>query len=163
LLPKTMEDGLNQQIKHELESAYVYLSMAAYCEAHDYIGFANWLRVQSREELAHAMRFYDFVNDRGARVILQAIEQPTSEFNSILELFEQVLTHEVKITALIHDLYEQALQQKDYASMPFLQEFIVEQIEEEKSAAETLALIKRASKDNAAVMQLDRQLAQRAE
>lgn len=163
MLPKAMETGLNDQVRHELESAYVYLSMAAYCEARNEAGFAHWLRVQAKEELEHAMRFYDFIHARGGRVTLQAIAQPPSEFGSLVELFEQVLAHEVKVTALIHDLYTLAGTEKDYASIPFLQEFIVEQVEEEKNAADTLALVKKASESQAALMHLDRTLAQRTE
>ncbi len=162
MLSKVMEDALNAHVKHETESAYTYLAMAAYCEAQDYPGFAHWLKMQAKEELAHAMRFYEFINDRGGRVVLQAIEQPPSEFGSLTELFEKVLEHEVKISTLIHELYELAQKEKDYASLPFLQEFIVEQIEEEKSAADVLALVKRAEKETAAVLQLDKQLGERS-
>ncbi|HYG59170.1 MAG TPA: ferritin [Symbiobacteriaceae bacterium] len=161
MLPKTMADGLNAQVRHEMESAYIYLAMAAYCEAKDELGFAQWLRVQAKEELEHAMRFYDFVHDRGGRVVLQAIAQPPVEFGSMVELFEQVLQHEVKISSLIHHLYELAVQEKDYASLPFLQGFIVEQVEEEKTAADVLAQIKRAGQDMAAVIQLNKALGER--
>lgn len=162
MLPKSMEETLNLQVKYELESAYVYLAMAAYCETHDELGVAHWLRVQAQEELEHAMRFYDFIHDRSGRVVLQAIPQPQAEFGSLTELFQQVLAHEEKISALIHKLYELALQEKDYASIPFLQTFIVEQVEEEKNAADVLAMVKRAGQDTAAIVELNRFLGGRA-
>ena len=115
MLPKAMEEALNSQIRNELESAYIYLSMSAYCEAEDQLGFAQWLRVQAKEELEHAMKIFDHVNDRGGRVLLHALPAPPSAFGSMTELFEQVLKHEVKITAHIHDLYE--LAQKEFGAV----------------------------------------------
>jgi ferritin len=161
MLPKAMEDALNRQIQAEFESAYVYLSMSAYCEANDQVGFAQWLRVQAKEELAHAMKFFDHVNGRGGRVLLTAIEAPPPSFGSFADLFEQVLQHEVKISAQIHDLYDLAHREKDYASIPLLQWFLAEQVEEERLAADVLALVKRAGEDKAAILHLDRRLGER--
>src|SRR5919202_1081446 len=105
MLGKTMQDAMNEQIKNEFYSAYQYLSMAAYCESINLPGFAHWMRAQSREETEHAMKFYDFILDRGGRVVLQAIEGPVVEFGSSLEVFEQALEHERKVTGMINDIY----------------------------------------------------------
>jgi len=104
-LSKTIQGAMNEQIKNELYSAYLYLSMSAYCEAANLPGFAHWMRVQAQEEVGHAMKFYDFICERGGRVVLQAIDQPPVEFQSPLHVFEQTLEHEQKVTAMIHDLY----------------------------------------------------------
>ncbi|HYG59082.1 MAG TPA: ferritin [Symbiobacteriaceae bacterium] len=158
---KALEAAMNQQIKEEFASAYVYLSMAAYCEAQNYPGFAHWLGMQAQEEAGHAIRFYAFVNDRGGRVTLQAIPQPPSEFESIEKLFEEVLKHEQSITGMIHSLYGLAMQEKDWASVPFLQSFVAEQIEEEKSATNVLAMVRMAAGNPQSLLLLDRELAKR--
>ena len=162
MLNKRIEAALNEQIKHELGSAYVYLSMAAHCEANNYPGFAHWLQVQAKEELAHAMRFFGFVHDRGGKVVLQALPQPESEFASIVGVFEQVVEHEEDITARIHALYALAVQEQDYASQPFLLSFVTEQVEEEKSANTVLHMVKMAGNEHRALFLVDRELAHRA-
>jgi ferritin len=162
-LNKKMQDALNGQIKEELFSSYIYLSMAAYCESINLPGFAHWMRAQSEEELEHALKFYDYINDRGGRVVLQALDQPPAEFNGPVDVFEQTLAHEQFITGKIHDLYGLALEQKDYASQILLQWFVEEQVEEEKNAAEILETLKRIGDKGQALVMLDRQLAQRSE
>ena len=109
-LSKKMQDALNAQIKEELYSSYIYLSMAAYCEANNLPGFAHWMRLQSQEELEHAMKFFGFVNERGGRVVLQALEQPPIEFEGPLDVFEKTLAHEQLIISKIYDLYALALE-----------------------------------------------------
>ena len=136
--------AMNDQIRKEMESAYLYLSMAAHFEAGNWPGFAQWMKVQNHEEWLHAMKFFDFIQSRGGRVALQAIAPPPSEFKSHLAIFEQTLEHERMVTASIHHLYELAIDRKDYPSQVFLQWFVNEQVEEEKNAlamVETLRLI----------------------
>lgn len=161
MLNQAMEAALNEQIKEELASAYTYLGMAAFCEAQNYPGMAHWLELQAKEELAHAMKIYRFVNDRGGRVALKAVPEPAAEYGSMVKVFETVLAHEQKITASIHQLYALATEQKDYASIPLLQWFITEQVEEEKSAADVLNLVKVADGSAQALMIVDRDLAKR--
>lgn len=161
MLNQEMETALNEQIKEELSSAYTYLGMAAYCEASNYPGMAHWLEVQAKEELEHAMKIYRFVNDRGGKVALKALPQPSVQYDSLVPLFEKVLAHEQKITAMIHNLYGMAMEQKDYGSIPLLQWFIDEQVEEEKSASDVLNLVKMAGDGPQALMLLDRELAKR--
>lgn len=161
MLNQAMEAALNEQIKEELSSAYTYLGMAAYCESINYPGMANWLEVQAKEELAHAMKVYRFVNDRGGKVALKALPQPSVQYESLVPLFEKVLAHEQKITGMIHNLYSLAMEQKDYASIPLLQWFIDEQVEEEKLASDVLNMVKMAGDGPQALMLLDRELARR--
>ncbi len=161
MLSKTLQDAMNEQIKNELYSAYLYLSMSAYCEAANLPGFAHWMRVQAQEEEAHAMKFYEFIYERGGRVVLQAIDQPPVEFQSPLAVFEQTLEHEQKVTAMIHDLYALAVEEKDYASQAFLQWFVTEQVEEEASATQILETLKMIGDKGHALIMLDRQLGRR--
>jgi ferritin len=161
MLSKTLQDAMNEQIKNELYSAYLYLSMSAYCEEANLPGFAHWMRLQAQEEVSHAMKFYDFIYERGGRVVLQAIDQPPAEFQSPLAVFEQTLEHEQKVTAMIHDLYTLAVEEKDYASQAFLQWFVTEQVEEEDSASQVLETLKMIGDKGHALLMLDRELGRR--
>jgi ferritin len=160
-LSKKMQDALNNQIKEEMASTYIYLSMAAYCESINLGGFAHWMEGQAREEWAHAMKFYNYIHERGGRVMLQAIEQPPVEFEGPVDVFEKTLAHEQFITGCIHDLYALAAAEKDYASLGVLQWFVDEQVEEEKSATDILNMLKMVGDKGQGLIMLDRQLAQR--
>ena len=161
MLSKTMQEAFNEQLKNELYSAYLYLSMAAYYEANNLSGFAHWMRLQAQEELSHALKFFDFIVDRGGRVTLQAIAQPPVEFQSPRHVFEQTLEHERQVTSLIHQLYKSAQQENDYPTQVMLQWFISEQVEEEKNAAQILDTMQMAGDKGQALVMLDRALGQR--
>jgi ferritin len=158
MLNKSMQDAMNEQIKNELYSAYIYLSMSAYFEDTNLPGFAHWMRVQAQEEQGHAMKFFHFINERGGRVVLQAIDQPPIEFESPLNVFERTLEHEQKVTGLIHQLYALAVQEQDYASQVFLQWFVAEQVEEEASATQIVETLKMIGDKRHALLMLDREL-----
>jgi ferritin len=161
MLSRKMQDAINEQINKELYSAYMYLSMAAYCEDANLPGSAHWMRAQANEEVEHAMKFFDYVNERGGRVVLKAIDQPSVEFQGLLDVFERTLEHEQYVTSLIDNLYTLALEEKDYASQSFLQWFIDEQVEEEASATEIVETLKMIGDKGHALVMLDRQLASR--
>ncbi len=161
MISKIMQDAINEQIKNELYSAYLYLAMSAYFEERNLAGFASWLRVQASEEQEHAMKFYDYLHDRGGQVVLKAIEQPPAEWKTNLEVFEQVLEHEQKVTSLINKLYEQALKENDYPSQIMLQWFINEQVEEEKNASQIIENLKLIDARGTAVLMLDHDLGKR--
>ena len=161
MVSKAVLDGINDQIKHEISSAYLYLAMSAYCEGSNLPGMAKWLKMQWEEELSHAMKLYGYVFDRGGQVTLQAIEKPPARFKSPLEIFRQVAAHEEKVTALINRLYEVAVKERDYATQVELQWFIKEQVEEEKNAAEIVANLKLIEDRGTAVLMLDKQLGKR--
>jgi ferritin len=163
MLSKAMQDAINEQIKNELYSSYLYLAMSAYCEANNLPGFAHWLRVQSQEEIEHAMKFFGFVNERGGRVVLEAIDKPPVEFESPVKIFEETLIHERKVTAMINSLYELALEEKDYASQVMLHWFIDEQVEEEANASYILDTLKAVGEKGQALVMLDRELAKRGD
>ncbi len=160
-MDKKLQKTFNDQIKHELYSAHIYLAMAAYFEDKNLPGFAHWMKVQYKEEVAHAMKMFEFLNDRGVRVVLQAIPQPISEFSSNLEVFEETLKHEQKVTSLINVLYELAKEVKDHASVVFLQWFVSEQVEEEKNATQIIQTLKMVKSEGVPQIMLDRELAKR--
>jgi ferritin len=161
MLNKTVQDAINDQIKHEFYSSYLYLSMSAYFETLSLPGFARWMRIQSQEEHEHAMKFFDFINDRGGTVELQALDQPPGEFQSPLDVFEQALAHERKVTALIHNLYALAVKESDYATQALLQWFVTEQVEEEKTASQIVEQLKMTGGEPSSLLLLDRELAGR--
>jgi len=161
MIGKPMQDAMNEQINKELFSSYLYLSMAAYFGDKNLPGFANWMRIQADEERGHAMKFYDFILERGGRVLLKAIDAPKTDWTSSLEVAEEVAAHEAKVTASINALYELALKEKDYPAQVMLQWFISEQVEEEKNAAEIVANLKLIDARGTAVLMLDHRLAKR--
>lgn len=161
MINKRVEDAINQQIKHELSSAYLYLSMSAYCESKSLKGFAHWMRMQYEEETSHAMRLYDYLHNRGGRVTLLALDQPSAEFGSPLELMEQVLAYEKNVTSLINQLYEIAVGEKDYATLVELQWFISEQVEEEATVSDIIDQLKLVGDSGTALHRIDRHLGRR--
>jgi ferritin len=158
-----VQDKMNQQIMHEMYSAYMYLSMSAHCESANLPGFARWLRMQADEEMEHAMKFYDFIHERNGKVVLFAIDQPPSEFGTPREIFEQVYAHEQKVTGLINSIYELSVKENDYPSQIFLHWFIEEQVEEESNSSQILETLKMIGDSANGLFMLDRQLGKRSE
>jgi len=161
MISKKMEKALNGQLNAELYSAYLYLSMAAYFESAALAGFANWMRVQVQEERFHAMKFYDYIIERGGRVILRPIEAPPSDWDSPLAVFEATLTHEQKVTGLINDLVDVARGEKGNASEIFLQWFVNEQVEEEDNVGKVLGQLKLIKDSPQALFMMDKEMGQR--
>ena len=161
MLNKKMNDALNEQVNAEWYSAYLYLSMEAYFESINLPGFANWMRAQIQEESMHAMKIYDFVNERGGRVLLKSIEQPPTEWESPLAAFEATYKHEQKVTGLINDLVNLAIEENDHASNTFLQWFVNEQVEEEASVNEVVQKLKMINNAPGGQFLIDRELGQR--
>lgn len=161
MLSQAMQDALNEQVKQEFYSAYVYLSMAAYFDTGNLPGMAAWMRAQAREEARHAMKIFEHLLDRAARVQLKPIPQPPVEFASPLEAFGQAYQHEQEVTKSIHDLYAAALEHRDFASRVFLDWFIQEQVEEEKTAQLIVEQLKMVGDDRPGLLMLDRDLGQR--
>lgn len=161
MFSNAMEKAINDQIQKELYSAYVYLSMAAYFEANNLTGAASWMRLQHQEEQLHAMKFFDFINDRGGRVLLQAVQQPPTDFASPLAVFEAALAHEQMVSKSIHDLYALAIGENDYPTQAMLQWFINEQVEEEKNASAIVAQLKMIGDSPAGLFMIDQQLGAR--
>jgi ferritin len=162
MLNPRIQAALNSQINAELYSSYLYLSMSAYFDSQNLAGMANWMRIQAQEELTHAMKFFDFVNERSGRVLLTQVEAPKTEWSSPLDVFEETLAHEQKVTALINDLVDLSLGEKDHAANTFLQWFVTEQVEEEATAQAILEKLKLVGDDGVAIFMLDGELGQRA-
>jgi ferritin len=161
MIDEKMQEALNKQLNAELYSAYLYLSMSAHFQSVNLGGFANWMRVQAREELLHAMKFYDYVNERGGRVLLPSVDEPPSQWASPLAAFEHVYQHEQKVTGLINKLVDLAVKARDHATNNFLQWFVSEQVEEEASADEVVQRLKLVGDDPSGLFMIDRELAQR--
>ena len=161
MMSKKMEKALNEQINAEAYSAYLYLAMAAYFEAENLPGLASWMRIQTQEETAHALKFFDFVNERRGRVVLKAIDQPQKEWKSPLAAFEAAFAHEQLVTGRINDLVNLAVEEKDHATGAFLQWFVNEQVEEETSVDRIVQILKMAEKAPGAMFMIDRDLGQR--
>ncbi len=156
-----LQDALNKQINAELFSSYLYLSMAGWFEAENLKGMAHWIRVQSGEETAHGMRIFDFINDRGGRVGLMAIEAPKTQWKSPLEAFEDAYKHEQKITGMIGDLMNLAGTEKDGAAHDFLEWFVREQVEEESQSQLIVAQLKLVGDSGVGLYLLDQELGKR--
>jgi len=162
MFDKKLENAFNDQINAELQSAYLYLAMASWFDSQSLPGMAGWMRMQAREEVMHAMKFYDFVQERGGRVILTALETPQAEWESPLKAFEDTLDHERIVTGLIHSLVDLSIAEKDHAANAFLQWFVTEQVEEEATAEQVVDRLTMAGSNPAALLMFDDKLGQRA-
>lgn len=162
MLSAKMQDALNGQLNAEAYSSYLYLAMAAHFDGANLPGFAHWMKIQSQEEMAHALKFYEHINDRRGRVTLAAIAVPPAEWKSPLGAFEDALKHEQKVTGMIADLVKLAAAEKDDAAGIFLQWFVTEQVEEEKSADEIVHKLRLVGDSPQGLLLLDRELSQRS-
>jgi ferritin len=161
MLNKKMQEALNGQINAEYYSAYLYLSMSAYCERMNLKGFAHWFRIQVEEETVHVMKFFDYVLDRGGDVALAPVEGPPAKWDSPLAAFEAALTHEQYITQRIGKLVDLAISESDHLTNALLQWFLTEQIEEEATADQIVHELKLAGNTPAALFMIDRELGAR--
>jgi ferritin len=161
MLSKKLEGALNKQINAELYSSYLYLSMAASFAEQNLKGFAKWMSVQAKEENTHAMKIYNYVIERGGKVVLQAIAQPKTDWDSTLEVFKDTLAHEQKVTGLISDLVNMAAAEKDHATSAFLQWFVTEQVEEEANATEAVHKLTMIGDSKGSLFMLDHQMGKR--
>ncbi|MFW6206545.1 MAG: ferritin [Gemmatimonadota bacterium] len=154
-------DGLNRQINREFFAAYLYLALSAEFDRRSLDGFAVWMRAQAREEMDHAMRLVDHLQERGAKVTLDAIEKPDADFESVLEAFEAALEHESRVTEWIHELYDLAVEHHDHPEQLVLEWFVTEQVEEEDSIGTIVDQLRMAGDNQAAILMLDRELGAR--
>ena len=138
MLNAKVHELLNAQINKEFYSAYLYLEFSNYFKAKNLDGFANWYMVQAQEERDHALLFYQYLQNNNAAVTLEAIDKPTSEFESSMAVLEAGLNHEIYVTSLINDIYAAAYEVKDFRTMQFLDWFVKEQGEEEKNAEDMI-------------------------
>ena len=163
MLTKKVEAAMNDQLQKELQSAYVYLGMSAYCEDQSLPGFATWLRRQFEEEQQHAFRFYNFIIDRGSRVQLKQLDAPPTDYDGPLEVFETALDHERSVTRSINELYDLVAKEKDFASQAWLDWFATEQVEEEKTVGQIVDDLRRVGATGDGLFFLDKDLASRTQ
>lgn len=161
MLGKKMQEALNKQVNEEMYSGYLYLAMSADFEDKNLGGFASWLRIQAKEELEHAMKIYDHIQERGGKVVLEAIKQPPKQWKTIAKAFQDAYEHECYITGKINDLVELAQQEKDYPAFNMLQWFVDEQVEEEANAEEVLSKVKLLGEEGRHLYILDKEMAKR--
>ena len=162
MISDKMQAALNEQIGAELQSSYLYLAMASYCESRNLHGFAHWLTMQSTEEREHAMKIVKHLLERGGSVRFGALDAPPSEFKSVEDIFTRVVDHERGITKRIHDLYALAQKENDFASQVMLQWFVSEQVEEEASATELLEILRTIGEKTQGLYYLDSRAGKRA-
>jgi ferritin len=161
MISQTMQQAINEQIKNELESAYLYQAMAAWFHSIGFDGMGQWMRAQAGEELAHATKFFDHLLDREGTVVLQALGQPPRTWESPLAAFEAALEHEKFITGKIHELVDTATSEKDHAANILLQWFVTEQVEEEATAGKIVDTLKKIGDSTNGQYMLDRELGRR--
>lgn len=162
MITAKMEQAINNQIQKELYSSYLYLAMSAYSENQNLKGIGHWLKVQHDEEKSHATKLVNYLLERGGKVVFQALEAPPVDFGTPVELFEQVLAHELHITESITKLYEVAVAEKDIAAQIFLQWFVTEQVEEEANVTEVLDKLKMIGDKSSSILYMDKELGKRA-
>lgn len=160
-LNKNVQDVLNKQINAEFWSAYLYLSMANYFEDKGMPGFANWMQVQFQEETAHAMKILNFVNERSGRVYLEPIAEVQTEWDGVLDIFEETYKHECLVTSLINNCVDVAMAERDHATVNFLQWFVDEQVEEEANVSEILDQLKMINCEGHGLFMIDKDLKNR--
>ncbi len=161
MISDKLQEAINRQINRELYSAYLYMAMAAYFDHLSLPGFAHWMKVQVQEEMAHALKLYNYLDQRGGRAVMAEIEAPPAQWDSPLACFQAVLAHEQKVTGLINDLMDLALAERDHAACGFLQWFVDEQVEEEASVGEVLSKLTLVENTAGGLFMLDRELAAR--
>ncbi len=158
MLTKKLQDALNDQINREFFAEYLYLSMSAYMESVEMEGFANYFNVQAQEEHFHAMKMFNFVHDKGGRVILKALKEPRSDFKSVLNVIEESLKHEKMVTKAINELMDVAIAENDHSVKSFLEWYVDEQVEEEATISRLLAKMKLIKGEGLGLLTLDDQM-----
>lgn len=161
MLSSGIETALNQQINLEFESSYLYQSMASYFDKEGFSGFASWMKLQAKEELAHMEKIYSYVYDRGSSVILDAIQKPKHDWSSVLEVVKDAYKHEQYITKNIHSVLEAAIKESDHGTVHFLQWFVEEQVEEEAATRTILEKLEFVGGNHAAMIMMDREVGSR--
>jgi ferritin len=157
MINKRVEEELNKQLNAELYSAYLYLSMSAYCADNNLAGFSHWMRKQFEEEQAHAMKFFQYILDRGGKVELKQINEPPREWKNIIDVFEHVLRHEQHVTSMINDLVNVAMEERDHATVNMLQWYVSEQVEEEATVSDLLDQLRLIEGKGPGLFMLDRE------
>lgn len=161
MISQSMQDAINAQINAEMWSAYLYLAMSVDSEHDGWDGAAHWFRKQYDEEMQHAFKFVEYLQNQMAQVRLQRIESFPTQWETLISRFEDALIHEKKVTNMINKLYSLAVCENDYTTMTFLQWYLTEQVEEEESAQTIIDKLQYAGNDKASKFMLDKELGSR--
>ena len=161
MLDKKIQDALNDQMIFEMYSANIYLSMATWFDEKNLTGFANWMKVQYQEEMFHATKFYNYIDERGGRVLIKGIDAPGTEWASPLAAFENALKHERIVTQRINKIVSLVNEEEDFATANVMQWFVTEQVEEESNVDGVIQQLKLMEGAPGALFMLDRELGQR--
>ena len=161
MLSSELTDALNKQVNEEFYSAYIYGAMANHLEYTHLPGFAQWMRAQAEEELGHARKMINYINDRGAKVIFEQIAAPKAEWESPLAAIDDALAHERHIRECNNKLQTLALKKNDHATHAFLEWFVTEQVEEEANVDQLVHACRMVQDAPSGMFLLDRELAQR--
>lgn len=161
MINQRVQKAINEQINAEFYSAYLYLSMSAYFDGENLSGLATWMNVQFQEEQFHALKFFNYLSERGGEVELEAIEKPKTTWENAIDVFEETLAHERVVTGLINNIMDVALEERDHATVSFLRWFIDEQVEEEATAEGILNQLKRIKGEGNGLFMIDKELGSR--
>ncbi|MFW6113582.1 MAG: ferritin [Actinomycetota bacterium] len=161
MISERMQEALNDQMKWEFYSEFLYLAMAGYFMSQSLDGFANWMTIQAEEERSHALMFFNYIDEAGGRPMIYAFDQMDNEYESVMDVFEKTVEHEILVTRRINDLMDLAVEEKDHATASFLDWFVKEQVEEVASPQKILDQLKMLKDDNRGVLMIDRELSQR--
>jgi len=161
MISEKMVKALNSQVNAEMYSAYLYLAMEAYFKSEGFNGFASWMRAQTQEEVFHAIKIYDFINERGGRALLTAIDAPPAKWKTPLDVFKASLAHEGKVTGLINKLMDVSIELKDHATNSFLMWFVNEQVEEEANVSDIVRKLEMVADTPGGIFMLDKELSTR--
>ncbi len=162
MIAESIERDFNVHIRFELQSSYLYLSMAAWCEGQGLRGFSHWMRLQAEEERLHVMKFFDFLLDRGGTVRLGALDEPQQAWESPLDVFESAYQHECEVTGRINKLVDTVNAESDHASAAFLHWFVNEQVEEEATFSDIVSRLRLVGDDGRGILLIDQELSARA-
>ncbi len=160
-ISKKMQDAINVQMKNEYDNAFLYLSIASWFEQKSLKGFAHWNFVQYQEEQEHALKFYNYLLERQGEAIVDAVAKPQKDWNSVIDVFKDILAKEKETTENIYKLYEIALEEKDYTTQGFLKWYLDEQVEEEDNASTILEKLEMIGDSKSALVLLDKELGER--
>lgn len=161
MLSKKVETELNIQLNKEFYSAYLYLAISAYCSKEGYNGAANWFLIQYQEEISHGMKLFKYLEDQGAEIVLEQIDAPKGDYNSLLDAFQASLDHEQKMTGWLNELSDLTMKEKDHATYNLLQWFVTEQVEEEATVSEIIDKIKMIGDNGYGLYAIDKEFAVR--
>lgn len=161
MLSERMQEALNDQMKWEFYSEFLYLAMAGYFNSKSLDGFANWMMVQAEEERSHAIMFFNYIDEAGGRVDVRAFDQMDNEYESVIDVLKKTYEHELLVTRRINDLMDLAIEDKDHATAGFLDWFVKEQVEEVANPQKILEQVRMVEGDGRGLLMMDRELAQR--